>query len=401
MRSVAAFRLTAQLCLVCAILCLFTPFMEKWQAFALFLVLTLLAGLGAGGCRKAPHRLLWGLLPLLTLVLPGVGWTVRAVLFLLSVYAAMFLTLGRFSLEIWQYRRAVVICCVLMVLLIIISGLGTVRSVPPRFLSAAGVALALLALRAMQLSSPSSARWQAGSAGLFFLPIAGGVLFGTALWLAVPGIRLLAEVLSGALAGAIWLWNAVWSRVVRLFPIGEDFFVSTPVEIPHLESPADISPESTVPPSLPGELPKLQIPWGDILTLLAIAALIALIVWMLRRGVSAARRKGQEYDWVEEEQPPESRARRSRVRKSAERGSRSKVRSIYREYLAYLRSRDVRPNESATTADISAAAENVLTQPDAQLREIYRRCRYSSAPVSEEDVSAARAALDRLLRTEE
>ena len=55
--------------------------------------------------------------------------------------------------------------------------------------------------------------------------------------------------------------------------------------------------------------------------------------------------------------------------------------------------------DTGTTAEISDAAATVLTASDEKLREIYRRCRYSAAPVTREDVLSAREALDGILRS--
>ncbi len=402
MRSFVAFRLTAQLCVASAVLCLFSPLNARWPVFALLLGLSLLAGLGAGGCKRAPVRLLWGLLPLAALLLSGSDWSVRAAVLAMTAYAVLFLTLGRFSVENWQYRGEVAVVFVLTLVVFAVSGLVSASSAPPRLFSLAGLGLSLLALRTLQMGAAPSARWQAGNVGLFFLPIAGGALVGTALWYSAPVLQLLARGLGAVLAGILSLWNTFWTWLLRLFSIGEDFFQETPPEIPLPDGEAELAQELAPAAQANVQLPEVKIPWLNLLVLLAAAAVILLAVRLLRRSMPAEKAEKREDVLIEEELPREPRARRSgRRHRKTDRSNREEIRSIYREYLAFLRSRQIRPELSATTADISAAAASVLSEPDERLREIYRRSRYSEAPVTREDVLSARELLDSLLKSKD
>jgi hypothetical protein len=398
MRSFVSFRLAAQISMASAVLCLFPLFREQWPAFALLVGLTLLAGLGAGGCKNAASRLAWGLLPLPSLILSGSDWAVRAALLALTAYTALFAALGRFSTEIWRFRRSVGAYFVLFLVLLVVSGLGGAVGTHLRLLSAAALVLALLALRALLLGAGPSAGWQAGSVGLFFLPIAGGALAGTALWMAGPVLKYAVYGLSAVWAGLVSIMNAAFSRLTGLFRIGEDFFEETPVELPPPETAVEAAPESAVMPSAQVRLPEVQIPWGSLLALLAVAAVILLAVWLLRRDAPAGKQEEPESVLVEDVVPAEARTRRSRRKKSADRSCRGEIRLLYREYLAFLREQNIRPNKSATTAEISAAAASALGGSDERLRDIYRKCRYSAGPVTQEDVASAREALNAILR---
>ena len=399
MRSFVSFRLSAHICLVSAALCLFSPLKERWPAFALLGGLALLAGLFAAGCQKTLFRLLWGLLPLAALALSGPGWAVRAALLALAVYAAVYLALGRFAPETWRYRREVQIALVLFLVLLAVSGFGSGSSAPTRLLGAAGFVLTLLALRALQLGPAPSASWQAGSAGLFLLPLAGGALAGAAIWLSGPALKYVAYGLSSVLAGIVSAWNAFFTWLMGLFRIGEDFFEYAPYEPPSQGAAYEIASMSTPTPDTIVKTPEAQFPWEYILAALLAAALILLAVRLLRRGAPARKREKRDDGLTEEVLLREPKARRVRRKKGADHTYRGEIRHVYREYLAFLRSRDVRPSESATTAEISAAAAAVLAESDEKLREIYRRCRYSAAPVTQEDVRSAREALDGILRS--
>ena len=402
MRSFVAFRLTAQLSVASAALCLFSPFREAWPAFALLLGFALIAALGAAGSSKPAFRLLWGVLPALSLVWPGCGWVVRAALLLLTAYAALFLALGRFALENWRYRRSVLLLFALALALALISGLGSVQSVPTRCFSAVGLALALLALRALQMGAAPSARWQAGNVGMFMLPLAGGALLGTALWLASDGLKYLIYGVGSLLGGLVWVVSLFFGWFLGLFKGSKDILEETPVEYPLFGEPAvSASGSAAEPPAAPLRLPEMQIPWGSILALLAAAALILLALWLLRRGRLPAEGEARESGMIEEALVQEPRIRRSRRRQSGDHSNRWEIRLIYREYLSYLRRCNVRPNLSATTAEISDAAASVLDASDLLLRDIYRRSRYSDEPITQEDVASAKAALEGILNTKD
>ena len=399
MRSFVSFRLAAQLCLTAAVLCVFSPFKADWPAFALLALLALLAGLGAGGCADAKRRLLWGLLPLLAVALPVSGWLVRGALLVPALYAAVFLAFGRFSLAPWQYRREALVLILLAGVLLIVSGLGTVQSTPSRVFAGAAVLLALLALRAMQLGPFPTAAWQAGSAGLFFLPLAGGALAGTVLWLSVPLLQYPARAIATLMGGLLSLWSRFWGWVMGYAELGEDFNAE-PTEVFAtlwtMDGPRDDRIESN------GRFRLLEeeIPWSAILIFLGAVALILLVIWLLRRGAPAEKRERREDLKSPEALEAEHRARRFRRTRRTAMSGRERLRAIYREYLLFLQSNGIVPGSSATTAEISEEAAAVLVESDEILRGLYRKARYSGEAITEEEIRAASEAYARLLRAE-
>ncbi|MBR5410933.1 MAG: hypothetical protein IK104_09695 [Clostridia bacterium] len=400
MRSFVSFRLAAVMCLASGVLCMFSPFKESWPAFALLIGLTLIAGFGAAGSAKPAIRLVWGLLPAVSLVLAGSGWTVMAALLVLTGYIALFLTLGRFSIEHWRYRGSVYFIFAVAFLFVVISGLGSVNSMPSTLMSAAAPVLALLALRSLRMGAAPSLKWQAGNVGLFLLPVACGVLVGAVLWLTAPPIvKVLSYAFSAMLGAIVFIVNFVFSGILWAVGGGEDLYEET-TTLDEVAS-TDVTAEAATEPShntVFSPMQKIEVPWEGILILLAVIVVIVLAIWLIRRGRASKKTEEQEKELaVDDVLLHEPRARRNRRKKSDENSYRAEIRFIYREYLAFLKKRDVRPNLSTTTEEISSAAESVLHESDERLREIYRRCRYSTEPVTKEDVALAKAALEDIL----
>ena len=395
MRSFVAFRLSAQLCFCAAVLCVFSPFRAHWPAFALLPALALPAGFGAAGCARPSARLLWGLLPCLALILPASGWAVRAALALPALYAAGFLAAGRFVPDVRQYRVRVLLMLALTVLIALVSGSIDARNLPPLLLAPTGLVLGLLALRAMQLGTASSLRWQAANVGLFFLPVAAGALAGALLSLSKPILLLLTKLLSALFAALLSAWTGLWDSLMRRGGIDAHYLDESTEPLPTealesgLWSPTEAFRESPRPPGL-------VLPWNAILILAAVAALALLLIWLLRRSAPIRKQPGSAAALRETPLAPGPRGQRSRRGRRADRNDRARVRAVYREYLRYLGSRGVLPARSATTAEISASAARVLPEPDETLRALYRKARYSPEPVTELDRREAEACLAQL-----
>lgn len=400
MRSFAALRLAAQLLLVSAVLCLLGPFRADWPLFALLPALALLAALAALPLKAAPARLALGLLPALALPLAS-GLPALIAGGLMTGYCAAFLSVGRFALELWQYRREAVVLIALAAVTALLSNLAAFRGVPPRWLALACGVCALLALRALRMARAASPAWEAAGAGLFLLLPLGGAAAGAAIWAATPLLQYPLRAIGALLGGAAALWSSFWAWLLgSVDSIGDDFFVEESGPVPTLPTQPAMEPGAELPGSSNLRMPELNIPW---LTLLAVAAGVALLILalrLLRRGRRApAANASSDYQWETAPEP----SRRPRSRKRSRRGprtNRDRVRTLYKDYLDFLSGCGVRPAHSETTAEISADAAAVLNETDELLRALYRQARYSDAPITDAELRDAEAQLARLTREE-
>ncbi len=403
MRSFTAFRLSAQLCFCAAVLCLFHPFRDFWPVFALLVLLAFLAGLGAAGCSNYGLRLLWGLLPALAMALAYVlyaPWLIYAAAGAVALYTVIFCGLGRFALAPWQYRPEAITLLVLCPVCFLLSGLGTVQSLPPKPLSAVSALLVLLALRAQKMGRSPSAAWQAGNAGLFVLPILGGAAGGALLWLSIPALRYLAAGLGILLGGIVSLWNSFWGWLMGSVHIGDDFYASTEVSYTFYFSTAAGNSE-TASSDGRARLIEGELPWQAILIFLGGVLLIFLVIWLIRRGGSLKDAGDTGERVTEVAEPAEARPRRSRRSRRSPRTERDQVRALYREYLMFLGDNGVRPRRSDTTSDISDASAKVLAETDEQLRALYRKARYSQSVITPEEVREGEALLAALVASKQ
>lgn len=400
MRSFAALRLAAQLLLVSAVLCLFGPFRADWPLFALLPALALLAALAALPVKAAPARLALGLLPALALPLAS-GLPSLIAGGLMAGYCAAYLAAGRFVLELWQYRREAVVLIALAAVTALLSNLAAFRGVPPRWLALACGVCALLALRALRMGRAAPPAWEAAGAGIFLLLPLGGAAAGAAIWAATPLLQYPLRAIGALLGGAAALWSSFWARLLgSVDSIGDDFFVEESGPVPTFPTEPALEPGAEPPGGSNFRMPELEIPWLTLLAVAAGVALLILVLWLLRRGKRAPEKTAaSDYQW---EAAPES-APRSRLRRRGRRApktNRDRLRTLYKEYLVFLSNYGVRPERSETTAEITADASAVLTETDELFRALYRKARYSDAPISDAELREAEALLAQLARDE-
>ena len=77
-----------------------------------------------------------------------------------------------------------------------------------------------------------------------------------------------------------------------------------------------------------------------------------------------------------------------------DRSPRAKVRATYRKFIGLCIGAGAKIRRSDTTGDIDRLARYALLNPPqtGELTEVYRRARYSEAEITDDDVSAAKAA---------
>lgn len=400
MRSFAALRLAAQLLLVSAVLCLFGPFRADWPLFALLPALALLAALAALPVKAAPARLALGLLPALALPLAS-GLPSLIAGGLMTGYCAAFLAAGRFALELWQYRREAAVLIALAAVTALLSNLAAFRGVPPRWLALACGLCVLLALRALRMGRAAPPAWEAAGAGIFLLLPLGGAAAGAAIWAATPLLQYPLRAIGALLGGAAALWSSFWAWLLgSVGTIGDDFYAEESVPVPTLPTMPTAESGAELPGGSDFRLPELHIPWTALLAAAAVLILLILAIRLLRKSKRAAAADAS--DDLQWEAAPES-APRSRLRRRGRRApktNRDRLRTLYKEYLVFLSNYGVRPERSETTAEITADASAVLTETDELFRALYRKARYSDAPISDAELREAEALLARLARDE-
>lgn len=405
MRSFVPLRLCAQLCFFGALVCLFRPFSLMPAAFFLLPVLALIAGFFASGCSRLPGRFAWSLLPALALPAASADWTVFAFAAAGAVYAAAFLAMGRFRVELWEYRREALILIFLSLITLFASLVIPLDSTPARILCAACIFFVLPALRSLRLGCLAPGRWQLGNLGLYVGSLAGGVLLGAGLWFTVPLLRYPFEVVI-ELVGRVfsWLltkWNSVWDRVVDDIHFTEPSIPETTSAIEATLSEAPQAASDKPGPNFNLNLPGLS--WKIILIVLAVVAVILVILSILRRNKTVSEYE-ESFDILDEEGLPcEDKSRNPRLSRLSRRraaSTRNRLRAIYRNYLKFLRANGISPGSSATTAEISEDASSILIESDELLRGLYRRARYSREEITEADIRAASEALSHLQREE-
>lgn len=404
MRSFVSLRLCAQLCFFGALVCLFRPFSLAPTVFLLLPVLALIAGYFASGRVRFLPRFFWSLLPALALPAASADWVVFAFAAAGALYAAVFLAIGRFCVEWWEYRREALILIFLSLITLFASLVIPLDSTPARILCAACIFFVLPALRSLRLGSGAPGRWQLGNLGLYAGSLAGGVLLGAGLWFAVPLLRypiqLLLELVGRLYGWLLTIWNALGDGMMNGVTITEPAIPETTsaMETGFADSPSGAIQE----PGFHVNLKLSDFPWKMILIVLAVIAVILVILRILQRNKTVPeheRRSGA--DLAEEAlQQEKKEARTHRLRRRAAASSRDRLRAIYRNYLKFLRANGISPGSSATTAEISEDASSILIESDELLRGLYRRARYSREEITEADIRAASEALSHLQREE-
>ena len=401
MRSFAPFRLAAQLFLVAAILCLLAPFRAGWRMFALIPALGLVAAFPAVRCKNALGRAAIGLLPGLALLLAS-GLPSLIAGALMVAYIAVYLGLGSFSMQLWQYRQEALVLIVLSAVTAMLSNIAAFRGVPPRYLAVGCLCFVILALRALRISRSAAPSWELRQSGAFLVPILGGAALGGVIWLSLPLLSLLMQGVAALLGGVASLWTSFWSWLMGSVEIKDDFYETAPVPSPIITTEgAEATTDATLPRGSSLNLPKVQLPWGIILGVMAGICLLLWLIWLLRRGSKPTKTEKQREQLQWEDAPDLVQSVRTRKRaKRSPKTNRERLRGVYREYLAYLRAKGVRTGVSATTEEITEASSELLLRTDELLRGLYRRARYSSEEISDEDLRLAEKSLEELLAKE-
>ena len=392
MRSFVSLRLSAHLCFASAMLCMFSPFRENWLLFAALTVLVLIGAYCAAGASRLRDRLLFGLLPVLAFPLASGLPSLLAGIALVG-YVCLILVPGRIGEKLWRYRREVklilILCPVFSLLSIVFVPINSTPTLV--FFGLCGL-MSILALRALRIGFSNNLRWELGNPLVFVLPTIIGAAVGAFAWL----LRPLLEIIMWPIGKVIGVVNALLSKLMALQDEIPQDYPTTEI----VSSTTDMTSEVAEPTldftqNQRHWILDVNLPWKWIFAAIAGAAILVLVVWLIRRAKKPERSRKADADVLVQtvRNGTETSHRRRRNRRVKLSTNRARIRAVYREYLAYLDQNGVSVRQSDTTAEISDHADPVLLRSDETLRELYRIARYSEAEPDDQTVEEAKAAL--------
>ena len=406
MRSFVAFRMTAQVSACWMLLCMFPAYSACWQTFAFFTALTLLGSFAASGFSSPVLRLLFGALPFLALLCQDGDQTVTVMTALVAAYVAGILTSGSFSADLRAYRTEVRILLGVSGVILFVASVSRMASKYECPVAAAfafsTVFFAVLALRMRRFAHSASALWRLSNVGTFcglsLLAAMGGAL----LWRSGEIAAFLIGKIAEAFSRLLLLGVKGYTSLLKLLNYGE--ISDSQTERPFtpsgwedgIQEAAPILQDTTV------DLKPLKanLPWGTIGLIVFGIVVVLITVWFFLhnrkekkkarflddgKNVSAVRKKG---------------GRRSRRRKAAVPSNAERMRELYRAYLGFLANHQILVKKSDTTAEITHAAAGLLLETDEQLRQLYRKARYSQNDLTDEELAHAKTLFGRLVSDE-
>ena len=326
-------------------------------------------------------------------------------------YAVLTAALGRFDMERWKFINEVKLCALFaaasaaaaLLTGYVVNNESRIPIACARsawaFLFLAFV-LCVTALRAIRTGYVKSRAWQAGNIAFFLLPILAACAFGFVLMYVVwPVVKY---AFFGVSSGFILALSGLYNAIAAFYAFGKD--LGSQNAVPTMPPSIDVEPGPDLPvldlpdpTHVPRPFPKPEIDLLPILIVLLIAAVIAAAVLLIRRGRAGKREyadDGLKRFVLGANESLRSGRRRRKRDKSLENADR--VRSVYRQYLAFLHMHGVVPEKSETSAEISRDASGLIVEGDGRLRSLYRRARYSGGDMTEEDVRTAEAEFDRI-----
>lgn len=396
MRNYASFRLTSQIALICAMLSLFNAFGSNCPVLALFCALAFISSFAAVRLSQPALRFIVGLAPLISLVLlksPQLPCVIAAAA--MSLYCAFTLAAGRFGMELWQYRKEVILTFSLLFALFIASVLVNVHRPLTRVLIACSAVLSLLSLRALRAGNKLSFNWQAGNSAFLLLPIIGFAAVGALVWLAAPLGKPIAQAIAWIWAGIIMAFNYINTFLFR-GPVPSDELPEAtpePTEDEFFDYEALFGPSGPRPSNVDF---ASNIDWKTILIIIGALLFITAMVFLIR-GTRGKKTRSAAESFEFELEPTEKRSRRRRGKRRKDLSNAEKIRAVYRNYLSFLSVNGIHRRTSSTTQDISEESGQILLETDELLRSAYRRARYASDEVTDEEVDRANEIYLRLV----
>ena len=389
MKNMASFRITSFVCFYFALIC-FAPFFRAWSWMtAAVTVLVLVVSFIGVRFKHVVLRIAVSLIPFAPSVwsLLSADYLMAAACFVPAVLNAVILITEHGYDTLHQYRRAFLALSLICFILLILSINPLLFSGPTCIYIGCYLFFGVLAMRAGRAGQYRSARWQAGNAGFFVLPILLSAGVGVVLMIGFDRlIKWLSQFfLDEGVARASSSPSPIHAdSVLKVEPSAETFSSAVPLEF------------ATEPPHTVVKNIISALDWRWIAAGAAVLIACAVLVFLLlrKKEKNLTEQEKLDLDLERDIVGSFSRRRKNIIGKDL---NREKVRELYRRYIEFLRSKGIRILSNETTSDISEAAVSV-TDDDTTLRSIYRLCRYDSdLPVTDEDVRLAEEAFMRLV----
>ncbi len=413
MRNAAAFRLTIHACVYFCAAALIPPLMQdSCIGFFAVTALILIASLLAAHTENTLLRVLFALLPFAGLLLVPKTPAALIVASVICVYSAASMIAARFDIPAWRYLSEFKWIAALLALLFAVSLFifyayahlthpkDAAKSAFMVFLIAA-IALGLLALRCARAGNIKSARWQAGNIGFLALPLALGIAAGIGLgsFMRNTDFKTPIESLASRIASCS---TAERQPRPSTTPIPIDHLpIHMSTAAPMADDEWEYAPSSTSPQKRVDGDQARRIP---LLLIAAIGAALAavLAVLLIKKGRRKRAAELIDDDSIKEHERLENGSASRRSKKKKGFGNADKVRELYRRYIAFLRMNGISTGVSTTSLELSERSSEMLLdeEPDALLRALYLRARYNEEELSDEEVSLAERAFDRITARE-
>lgn len=361
-------RVTAEICLVLLVFCLFAPVGPYFWVLAAFAVAVLLCGIAAAHFDRASIRLLCCLPAALLIPVTGRidAIIVTAVCWL---FAAIRFASGRFTVEYWVYRRefAVLSFADIAASIAIAAGVSSPGVIG---FAAFSILLGIFSLRVIRAGNAENAGWHAYSALELALPLGAAAGISALVWLFLKAILYVLQCINGLIgdpektpppASTYVPEDQSFHFIPSKIPYGSDQQYADELvdTIPSVKEQ-----QEDLVHSLPPQFWVILI-----LAVIAVAALFTVIIIRKRKakkkaadnandGASGINRRGR-------------RARRKEI------SPKERIRTAYRSYLFFLQQQGQSIRSSDTSQDVLFAdSARDVSRDEFELRDLYIAARY-------------------------
>ena len=389
---------TGMLCWAFAILCALSAFRGGGPAMALFAALAYVCLALSRRAKSGVLRLALALPPGLALLLaPGTP----VLLALAAAWGCVLLTqaapraLPDYRVSRLLFLALAVVLAEVLVIFFTDKSLGSGASLGGTLgFSAAFVVFSAAGLQLQRTQAEPDGRTAALNLALTAAPLGA----------AVAGAGMVALLLRVLRHGIEWLlmpfgalfFLFIWLRTLMVH-ISEDRaqLVKLPENLLETPEEAAVQQAEAAEKALPQvEVPEFHVPWAAVGLALLAVILVCLLIWYLRRE-RAEEEKGTAYEQGRFLRGTAER-RGKRGRKSTDSDNARTIRNIYREYLLCVNGAGVNLRKSSTSLDVFRGAGG--RRADQTLRSLYLPARYGGAEITDEQVRAAREALEEIKR---
>ena len=407
MKRVTAFRITAEIACYFAFVSLFSG-SERWQfPMAGFLSLTFFVCLVAEWTPWMPVRIFLGLLPG-TVLFTQAPELFMIFLLLAWVYLVVSMIPKEREIDPYTYRRAFLCLLFLSGFVFLFNTANTLLegkslSYPSLIYQMLFLLFDVIALKLMQMDSKPDLFWHflnASTVTVSFVISAAAslLLFG----LIIGGGYVIGLFARGILFVVVWILRLFDTPVqpveersgVELFEVNNKSM--------QVELPLDPAGEHTISDGILAD-PYLVLDDEQIFHvgfLIGIAVLSLIALYLIVRLALGSRIAAGKRGVIDEAGLYSNDRKRKRGKKREAFDSANGVRSVYNEYLLFLKSAGIFPESSDTSGDILERSEKHMggISPEEELlRKIYLKARYSEETVTAEDVIKAEKCFDAII----